>query len=303
MGRTGQGSHTVKLIDTHLHLWDTKRFRYPWFQEGAFPELQDTYGLDQAIADAGDTTAAFVVVQAEVDHGADPVEETKWMQKIADTHPKGRLLTGFIAYADLARSDIERILEHHAQYPVFRGIRQELWWQRPSPRADILEDDLLARSDWRQGFESLSRVDATFDLTCWHWQLGPFATFLADHPRVTVVVDHLGSPIAGDTDAFQTWVRGVRDLAALPNTFMKISGLSQADAHWNVDSIRPFVLEVLEAFGPGRCMLGSNFPPEKLSSSYTKVRSSFEALSAELSQIERERLFSQTAAGVYRITD
>jgi predicted TIM-barrel fold metal-dependent hydrolase len=282
----------MKLIDTHLHLWDAKRFRYLWFQEGAFPGLPDTYGFHQAVEDAGDTTAAFVVVQAEVDHGTDPVKETKWMQDIAGNDPEGSRLAGFVAYADLARPDLERILERHAQYPFFRGIRQEIWWQRPSPRADILEDDLLASPDWRRGFETLSRVDATFDLTCWHWQLCPFATFLADHPRVTVIVDHLGSPIAGDADAFETWARGVRNLAALPNTFTKISGLSQADAHWSVDTIRPFVLEVLEAFGPARCMLGSNFPPEKLSSTYTEVRSAFDALFAELSQSEREKLFS-----------
>ena len=291
----------MKLIDTHLHLWDAKRFRYPWFQAGAFPGLPDTYGLDQAIADAGDATAAFVVVQAEVDHRTDPVEETKWMQDIADSHPEGDRLACFVAYADLARPDIERILERHAQYPVFRGIRQEMWWQRPSPRADILEDDLLASPDWRRGFVTLSQVNASFDMTCWHWQLSPFAAFLADHPRVTVVVDHLGSPIAGDTDGFATWVRGVRELAALPNTFMKISGLSQVDAHWSVDSIRPFVLEVLEAFGPARCMLGCNFPPERLTSTYAKLRSAFETLFAGCSEDEREALFVRTAQQAYRL--
>jgi predicted TIM-barrel fold metal-dependent hydrolase len=293
----------MKLIDTHLHLWDTNRFRYPWFQEGAFPGLPDTYGLDQAVADAGDSTAAFVVVQAELDHGADPVEETRWMQEIADNHPEGRRLAGFVAYADLAHPDLERILERHAQYAVFRGIRPELWWQRPSPRADVLEEDLLASPGWRRGFEVLSRVGATFDLTCWHWQLSPFAELLADHPRVALVVDHLGSPIAGDSGAFEIWVRGVRDLAALPNTFMKISGLSQADAHWNVETIRPFVLEVLDAFVPERCVLGSTFPTEGLTSTYTEVRSAFETLFAELSENEREQLFFRTAEGVYRLTD
>jgi predicted TIM-barrel fold metal-dependent hydrolase len=291
----------MKPIDTHVHLWDAKRFRYPWFQEGAFPELPDIYDLDHAIADAGETTAAFVIVQAEVDHRADPVAETRWMQEIADHHPQGERLACFVAYADLARPGLEQLLERHAQYPVFRGIRQELWWHRPSTRPDILEDDLLASPEWRQGFAALSRVDASFDLTCWHWQLGPFATYLADHPNVSVVVDHLGSPIAGDADAFKLWARGLRALAALPNTFMKISGLSQADAHWSVDRIRPLVTEVLEAFGPTRCMLGSNFPPEKLSSTYTAVWSAFEALFAELSQDEREMLFTRTAEKAYRL--
>lgn len=291
----------MKLIDTHLHLWDAKRFRYPWLRQGAFPGLPDAYGLDDAIADAGDTTAAFVIVQAEVDHKADPVEETKWIQGIADNHPQGHRLAGFVAYADLARSDLQHVLERHAQYRVFRGIRQEIWWQRPSPRPDILEHDLLASPHWRRGFETLSQVGASFDLTCWHWQLGPFATFLADHPRVPVIVDHLGSPIAGNADAIETWIRGLRELAALPNTFMKVSGLSQANAHWSVESIRPLVLEVLEAFGPARCMLGSNFPPERLLSTYDRVRSAYETLFAALSEDERETLFVRTAERVYRL--
>ncbi len=291
----------MKNIDSHLHLWDTKRFRYPWFELGAFPELPKTYLLQNAIADAGMTEAAFVVVQSEVDHSVDPVEETEWIQDTVDNHPQGDRLAGFIAYADLSRPDVERVLERHARYAVFRGIRQEIWWRRPSPRPDILENDLLASSDWRRGFEMLRRVDAVFDLTCWHWQLGPFAAFLGDHPHVPVIVDHLGSPIAGDTEAFSAWLKGMRELAALPNTFMKISGLSQADARWSVDSLRPFVLEALGAFGPERCMLGSNFPPEKLSSTYSTVWSAFEALFSELSYDEREKVFYRTAKQVYRL--
>ncbi|MCB2186037.1 MAG: amidohydrolase family protein [Deltaproteobacteria bacterium] len=293
----------MKNIDSHVHLWDTKRLRYPWLASGAFPALPNTYLLPDAIADAGMTEAAFVVIQSEVDHAADPVEETAWMQETVDNHPQGNRLAGFVAYADLSRPDVERVLERHARHPVFRGIRQEMWWQRPSPRPDILEHDLLANSDWRRGFGRLHRVNAVFDLTCWPWQLAPFAAFLGHHPHVPVIIDHLGSPVAGDPAAFGTWLKGMRELAALPNTFMKVSGLSQADAHWSVDSLRPFVREVLDAFGPERCMLGSNFPPEKLSSTYGAVWSAFEALFAELSHEEREKVFHKTAEQVYRLAN
>jgi predicted TIM-barrel fold metal-dependent hydrolase len=107
------------------------------------------------------TEAAFVVVQAEVDHSVDPVEETEWIQGTVDNHPQGGRLAGFVAYADLSRPDVEHILERHARYPVFRGIRQEIWWQRPSPRPDILENDLLSSSGWRRGFKMLGRVGAS----------------------------------------------------------------------------------------------------------------------------------------------
>jgi predicted TIM-barrel fold metal-dependent hydrolase len=291
----------MKRIDTHLHLWDSRRFRYPWFQQGAFPDLPETYLLDDAITDAGDAETAFVVVQAEVDHADDPVHETEWIQRVADESAEGHRLAAFVAYADLAGADVDSVLERHAQFPIFRGIRQELWWQKPSPRPDILEQDMLQSSAWRSGFEALGRVGASFDLTCWHWQLGPFSAFLAVHPGVTVVIDHLGSPTAGAADQYQSWVRGIRALAALPNTFMKISGLSQADPHWSADSLRPLVFEVLEAFGAERCMLGSNFPPERLSSTYSTVWSAFDGLTSQLSQDERESLFHRTAAKAYRI--
>lgn len=293
----------MKRIDAHLHLWDTQGFRYPWFQQGAFPDLPDTYLLADAIADADDANTAFVAVQAEVDHCADPVRETEWIQSIVDNNPEGARLAGFVAYADLARDDVDHVLEQHARFPVFRGIRQELWWQEPSPRPDILEEDLLSSSVWRSGFDALGRVGASFDLTCWHWQLSAFAAFIAGHPGVPVVIDHLGSPIARDADAYEPWVRGVRELAALPNTFMKISGLSQADPDWSVDRLRPLVFEVLEAFGAERCMFGSNFPPEQLSSTYAAVWSAFEALSSELSQDERASLFHRSAEKAYRLSD
>jgi predicted TIM-barrel fold metal-dependent hydrolase len=160
----------MQRIDTHLHLWDATRFDYSWHHGGLFSELPDTYVLDDAIAEAGAADTAFIVVQAEVDHANDPVEETAWMQRTVDTHPKGRRIAGFVGYADLSQPKVEDILERHARHSVFVGIRQEIWWEKPSPRPDVLEIDLLANAAWRRGFGALADVNASFDLTCWHSQ-------------------------------------------------------------------------------------------------------------------------------------
>ncbi len=288
-------------IDTHLHLWDTTRFDYPWRRSGSFSGLSDTYLLDDATAETAGDETSFVVVQAEVDHANDPVEETAWIQEMADTHPSGDRIAGFVAYADLSRPDVGTVLKRHARHPVFVGIRQELWWEKPSPRPDILEEDMLESTAWRRGFSSLAAVNATFDLTCWHSQLRPFATFLADHPETTVVIDHLGSPKLGDDTANEIWLDGVNALAALPNTFMKISGLSQADPRWSIDSIGPVVDTILRAFGPERCMLGSNFPVEKPTSSYEQLWAAYQVLFSGLSPDERDNLHFRTAAMAYRL--
>ncbi|MCV0428082.1 MAG: amidohydrolase family protein [Roseibium sp.] len=268
----------MQRIDAHLHLWDTTRFDYPWCQGGAFPGLPATYLLEDAIAEDESTDTSYVVIQAEMDHASDPVEETAWVQSIADSHPQGDRIEGFVAYADLSKPDIEAVLERHARHTVFRGIRQEIWWQLPSSRPDILEEDLLASPTWRQGFGALAGVDACFDLTCWHTQLKQFAEFLSEYPTIPVIIDHLGSPIAGDEEALASWLEGIKALAARPNTFMKISGLAQADPNWTPESIRPLVDQVINVFGADRCLLGSNFPVEKLVSTYRTVWDAYRVL-------------------------
>lgn len=291
----------MQRIDTHLHLWDTTQFNYPWCQSGAFPRLPETYLLDDALAEAEGVGTEFVVVQAEVDHANDPAEETTWIQRMADEHPHGGKIAGFVAYADLSRPDVAAVLERHARHAVFRGIRQEIWWQNPSSRPDIPEEDLLTNPDWRRGFAALAEINASFDLTCWCSQLGPFAAFLSEYPAIPVVVDHLGSPIANDEAAMDVWREGITALAALPNTYMKISGLSQADPQWNADGIRPLVDQVLGAFGPDRCMLGSNFPIEKLTSTYNLVWATYQELFSQLTLHERESLYFATARRAYRL--
>lgn len=291
----------MQRIDTHLHLWDATRFDYPWHQSGLFSELPDTYSLDDAMTEVSNEETAFVVVQAEVNHAHDPVEETAWVQKTVDEHPKGNQIAGFVAYADLSDPNLERTLERHARHSVFTGIRQEIWWKRPATRPDVLEDDMLENSAWCLNFAKLADVNASFDLTCWHTQLRSFASFLSDYPGIPVIVDHLGSPVLDDDHALEVWRDGINALAALPNTFMKISGLSQADPHWSVDCVRPLVDHVLDAFGAERCMLGSNFPVEKLTSSYETVWNAYQDLFAELTSAERSKLYFKTAKAAYRL--
>ena len=64
---------------------------------------------------------------------------------------------------------------------------------------------------------------------------------------------------------------------------------------------RPYVEACIDAFGPGRCMFTSNFPPENAVSSYIGLWNAFKRISAGYSQDERAALFSETAANVYRL--
>eukprot|EP00438_Fugacium_kawagutii_P032376 Skav234879 [mRNA] locus=scaffold840:371446:378465:- [translate_table: standard] len=91
------------------------------------------------------------------------------------------------------------------------------------------------------------------------------AELLGQHPETTVIIDHLGSPLMEDINgmAEQYW-QGLEKLAALPQTFMKISMLSRLHLDWDQ---QPLVLEavhrVIRTFGPKRCMFASNAPVDQ----------------------------------------
>lgn len=73
------------------------------------------------------------------------------------------------------------------------------------------------------------------------------------------------------------------------------------DWEWTVDSIRPFVLYAIGAFGPERCMFASNFPVDKLFSSYEDIFNAFKAITEGFSPHERNALFHDNARRVYRL--
>ena len=56
------------------------------------------------------------------------------------------------------------------------------------------------------------------------------------------------------------------------------------DHGWTVDSIRPWIEVCVEAFGPSRCMFGTNWPLDGLFSVYATVVNAYGEIVAGYSQ-------------------
>jgi predicted TIM-barrel fold metal-dependent hydrolase len=93
----------------------------------------------------------------------------------------------------------------------------------------------------------------------------------------------------------------MKALAECDNVVAKISGLGMVDHAWNEASIRSFVLETIEIFGPDRAMFGSNFPVDRLYGSFDALYGAFEAIVAGFSETEQAKLFHDNARRYYRI--
>lgn len=298
---------SAPFVDCHLHFWDPSRFSYPALSSGDLAGLPERFTASDFVAAAGEhLPTAAVTVQAEVDHATDPVAETAWLQAAHDAPASHGVPAAHIAYADLSRADVAETLDRHLEHPIVRGIRQEVWWEPRPSRLDIVDVDLLALPAWRAGLTLLAGRGLSFDLTCFAHQLDQASRVLADHPDLTVVVDHFGSPDLGDEDAMATWRRSLAGLARLDRVVLKLSGIVQIQrwtSDWSVDPIRPLLDAALGAFGPHRCVLGTNFPIETIAgATYAEVRLALDELTAPLSVEEQAALRHRNAARVYRIS-
>jgi predicted TIM-barrel fold metal-dependent hydrolase len=91
------------------------------------------------------------------------------------------------------------------------------------------------------------------------------------------------------------------EAAGAPNTVVKISGLGMCDNEWTVESIRPWVESCIEAFGVKRSFFGTNWPVDRLFSSYGDVVDAYAEIISGCSGAEQEALFSKNAERIFRI--
>jgi predicted TIM-barrel fold metal-dependent hydrolase len=294
------------IVDPHHHLWDLERFSYPWLSARPLPAsvagdvapIAKSYLLDDYLAD---TTNQNVVKSVHVDAGFDPslpVEETRWLQSIADQRGFPH---GVVARAELHRPDVETTLAAHCRFPNVRGIRHIVNWHHDPAKTYVTKPDFLADPAWLRGFALLKRFNLSFDLQLYPSQMADAAALAAAHGDTMIILNHAGMPVDRDAEALSLWRTGMRALAAQPNVWVKISGLGMVDWRWTEESLRPFVLDTIEIFGPDRCMFASNFPVDKLYSSFDALYGAFKRIVSDFSMGEQRKLFSDAALAVYRI--
>ena len=292
------------MIDAHVHHWQLDRLRYPWLDSPEFAQLRTDYLPADYRADAeGVPLEGWVHIQAEADHAGDPVAETAWVAALAEQAAGGGLPgpLACVVYADLRAEDLSVTLTRHRAYSLTRGVRQEVWFDPESTRADIPREDILGDPRWAEGYRSLADHGLSFDLVAWPAQLPQFAAIAARTPTVPVVLDHFGMRDPGSDPGLRTWRTGVSLLARLPQVYVKLSAVSLLGTPRDEGAVRAVVGELLELFGPHRCLIGSNFPVERMAGGFAEGYRIMTASLRGLATDERDEVLAETARRFYRI--
>ena len=292
------------IVDAHHHLWDLDACHYPWLMArgvkrffGDPTPIQRNYLVEDLRNDASlYRLEASVHVQVGVSDGEE-VNETKWLQAVADADGLPSAIVAFCALDHEAATDI---IDAHRRHSRIRGVRQIVGRSEEEDRKTG-SASLPDNPRWREQLARLGELGLSFDLQLTPGQVPRVAEALAEAPDTRVALCHCGSPWDQTDAGLESWRRGLRLLASLPNVYCKVSGLGMFDHDWTIDSIRPIVESCIDIFGSDRTMFGSNFPVDKLHASYSAIWGAYEALTAGLEESQRDRLFGDTAREFYRI--
>lgn len=151
-----------------------------------------------------------------------------------------------------------------AAHPKFVGVRHVV--------QDEPDDRFMLRPAFLRGLGRLRAHGLTYDLLVYPRQLPAAIEVVRQFPEQPFVLDHIAKPLIRD-GMVSPWREQIRELARFPNVCCKVSGMvTEADHHsWKPDQFHPYLDVVLEAFGPGRLLFGSDWPVCLLAASYPEV--------------------------------
>ncbi len=274
------------VVDSHIHFWDTHRFDYPW--------LQGLSGLNRPFVPA-DLEVGDVQIEALVFVQANPVwdvvdQETAWVQQLRTRDGRIQALVAGVPL-DRGASAVSASLERLSHESGVAGVRQ------------LIQDEnegFALQSRFVNAVRLAGQFGLTVDLCVRNRQIAEVTKLAELCPEVIFVLDHLGKP---DVAAGQWtgWLQDLKAMAQLDNVRCKLSGLTtEADEGTRgTDNIRRYLRAALDAFGPDRCMFGSDWPNASLQISYAGWVSLVLDSVSDLDARERDRVMRGTALEVY----
>lgn len=289
-------------IDAHHHVWAPESradIGYVWLQDvgalkpfGDPTPIQRDYLMEEFLAEAAFAPRASVHVQTD---GAipDPVAETRFVQAEADRMGCAVAIVGLV---DLSDSDLGQILARHGESDGFRGVRQIVARLDGRPDISFAMNDFMLDTQWVNGLKWLVDAGLSFDLQMYPEQAEDALEALSATPALKVIIDHALCPYDPTPEGFERWSMAVKMMARRPNTYMKLSGWGMYQANWSEHGIGVYIDHIIGAFGANRVMWGSNYPVEKLATSYEDA---LEGTAKYIAASDRESVFILSAAEAY----
>ncbi len=294
------------IIDAHHHLWDLASGRYPWLTRpeaapGALGNIdflrRDYLPADYATDIAGQGVVASVAIEALWDPARSPVEETAWFDALP--RPAG-MAARYVVAAPLASPDLPSLLEAHAAYPGVAAVRETIRWH-PDPAKRWTRPGIVNEPDWRAGLERLQRTGWHLDLLMNPHQALEVAALAEQTPGQVFIVNHCCTPNDRDSEGMARWRGGLRAMGRCRNICIKLSNYAAYAPDRSLAADRDTLLTCIDAFGPDRCLFGSDYPVARRTMTFPDLCERFREVVAEYTPAEQRMMFHDNAARIYGV--
>ena len=243
-------------IDSHQHFWEYDPEQYGWMNDRMTVLRHDQLPDDLSAAQADLGFDGSIVVQAR-----QTLEENRWLLELADSNPR---IKGVVGWVDLQSDDVAAQIAQFADHPRFVGVRHVV--------QDEPDDHFMLRPEFVRGISKLEHFGLTYDILIFPKQLSAAIKLVERFPSQPFVLDHIAKPLIKDS-VLEPWSNQIQKLAEHSNVHCKISGMvTEADwQNWKPEDFHPYLEIVLDAFGPERLMIGSDWPVCRLAGEYSAV--------------------------------
>jgi predicted TIM-barrel fold metal-dependent hydrolase len=315
----------LHIVDAHHHIWDRPVAKYM---------------LREWLADisAGHKIVASVYCEASAFYrntGPEwkrPLGEVEFANGLGAIGASGhfgecRFCAGIVGKADLTLgARVGELLDLHlaAAPERFRGVRQiTLAYPTDLPfrsMPHIRQSQVLDSVEFPLALDELDKRGLSYDAAVFDPSIPRLAEVADRFPNLIIILNHLGMAVGMDMDAkgraevFRRWSAALRELAKRQNVFCKIGGLGMTVWGFGFENYEtevtyldlaevwaPYVETAIHAFGPERCMLESNYPPDAMSGGYVPIWNAYKHILRSYSPAEKSALFARTAARAYRL--
>jgi len=272
------------MIDTHVHVWSTDLLRYPFGPHDGLTAPTNACTPDDFLTDAaGADVRKVLLIQPRV-YGYD---HAYLFDAGAALHGQARVMP----LVNVTRSTSTEDMRQLAARELTAAVRVVALGAAPA--------HWLCSPEAHQAWETAAQLDLPVGLLVDPHQLAFVAQVAAEHPALTIIIDHMGRCVPA---LQQEYAPRLCALAAHPNVHIKVSAVdSLSHAEFPHPDMWTLIADLYREFGASRLIWGSDWPHIRRHANYDHSYTAIRHALAGASERHLDEIFTTTAARLFRL--
>jgi len=280
----------IPLLDTHQHLVYRNEANYSWTKDIP-PLATEDFTVDSYLKlTEGLGIGGTLFMETGVDD-PDYKQEAYFVKSLMDNNSNG--IKGLIlSIRPEDNENFDRWLEETLSMGV-SGFRRVL---------HVMPDDTSQSDTFRSNVKKIGKAKKPFDMCYLPTQLSIALDFAKACDDMNLVLNHCGVPSIA-TGEIDQWSKDIKALAELPHVICKLSGLMAycAPGTSSLETIKPYVDQVINCFGADRIVWGSDWPVVNLGKGLQEWIIVTRDILSSLSEDESKKIANANAQKIYQV--